>query len=171
MQCFEILSKQYEPMIHKIIQTLFIYKNKEEFYQTGLIALWEANERFDHHKGSFSTFAYSYIRGRLLTELANIRKNEERMVYPREEFWCSIKDEASPPFIQRELLLSYCFQLTENQTKWVLYTCVYMLSIQEIAKIENVSTSAVKKWRKGATDKIRGYLSTKSACVSNLFVY
>ncbi|MDP4171531.1 MAG: sigma factor, partial [Bacillota bacterium] len=63
MESFEELSEQYTPMIHKIMNTLHIFKNKEEFYQLGLIALWEANERFDPQKGSFTTFAYSYIKG------------------------------------------------------------------------------------------------------------
>lgn len=47
-------------MIYQIIRSLHIYKNEEEFYQIGLIGLWEAQQRFDEQKGRFFNFAYSF---------------------------------------------------------------------------------------------------------------
>ncbi|WP_335872513.1 sigma-70 family RNA polymerase sigma factor [Bacillus sp. 2205SS5-2] len=154
METFTLLQTQYEPMIHKIIQTLHIYKNKDEFYQTGLIALWEANERFDSAKGKFPAFAYSYIKGRMLSDLTKSRKNEDRNVYPEEAFWEVIPGEDSP-LLEKEMLQSHCQSLTENQSKWVLYSCLNMFTVKEIAQVENVSLSAVKKWRKGAREKLK----------------
>lgn len=58
MATFEELAKQYESMIWKVIHSLHIYKNQEEYFHTGLIALWEANQRFVEGKGSFSGYAY-----------------------------------------------------------------------------------------------------------------
>ncbi len=156
MENFEALEKQFEPMIHQIMNSLSIYKNKNEFYQTGLIALWEARERFDPGKGAFSSFAYAYIKGKMLTEMTKENQNEERNVHPKEAFWGSVKDEHSDyMFNGKELLLPYCEDLTDNQKKWVLYTFCDMLTVQEIADKENVSCSAVKKWRKGAKEKLR----------------
>ncbi len=37
-------------MIHSIIHSLNIYKNHEEYFQTGLIALWDASKNFDENK-------------------------------------------------------------------------------------------------------------------------
>ena len=59
-------------------------KNKDEFHQHGLIALWEASKRFDSKKGQFPTFAYAYIKGYLLMEMSKATKESERSIYPRE---------------------------------------------------------------------------------------
>lgn len=142
-------------MIHKIINSLHIYKNKDEFYQQGLIALWEAARRFDPQKGDFSNYAYTYIRGYLLTELKKQARDGERSLYPKEEFWETVEDRFPACPLEEENLLSYCRALTANQKKWVLYTALHDLSIKEIADRENVSVSAVKQWRSGAKEKIK----------------
>lgn len=155
MENFEAIAGQYEAMIWKVIHSLNIYKNKEEFYQIGLIALWEASRGFDPMKGSFTTYAYSYVRGRLLTELTKRRKYEDtQTATAKEEFWESIVDDKSTIPLEGECILAYCSQLTEPQKKWVLYTSLADLSIKQIAEIENVSVSAVKAWRKGARKKL-----------------
>lgn len=153
---FEQFEKQYKPMIWSIIHSLHIYKNQEEFYQTGLIALWQAHLRFDETKGSFISYAYSYIRGKILTELTVRKKCEDVSVTPKEEFWELIEDENGQQPLEKENVLSYCTRLTDNQKKWVLYTALADMSIKEIAEFENVSMSAVKAWRKGARDKLIG---------------
>ncbi|WP_374934005.1 sigma factor [Neobacillus driksii] len=63
MESFDELVVQYQPMIHKIIQSLHIYKDEDEFCQTGLIGLWEAAQSFDERKGCFSNYAYTYMKG------------------------------------------------------------------------------------------------------------
>lgn len=161
MDRFEQIAEKYENMIHKIMHSLHIYKNQEEFFQIGLIALWEANKRFNPEKGAFSSFAYAYIKGRLLTELTKNSKNDERNVYPKEEFWDVIEDPFIEQPFEKKFLLTYCEALTENQTKWVLYTCIDGLTVAEIAEKEGVSVSAVKAWRKGAKSKLKGHLTIR----------
>ncbi|MGG1396524.1 sigma-70 family RNA polymerase sigma factor [Bacillus salipaludis] len=155
MESFEELVVQYRPMIHKIIHTLHIYKNWDEFYQHGLIALWEASNRFDPKKGNFTSYAYNYIRGFLLLELTKEHKYEENCVCPKEEFWETAGDIVIDHPLETETILSVCTTLTPNQRKWVLYTALYDFSIKEIAIKENVSMSAVKSWRAGAREKLR----------------
>lgn len=155
MESFELLSQQYKPMIHKIINMLHIYKNKEEYFQHGLVALWEASMRFDPCKGNFTNYAYTYIKGSLQTELSKVHKYEEKSVYPSEEYWETVEDLLTNIPLEEEILLSYCRTLTENQKKWVLYTALCDLSVKEIAEIENVSLSAVKSWRAGARGKLK----------------
>ncbi|GIN64121.1 hypothetical protein J27TS8_41140 [Robertmurraya siralis] len=154
MEDFVELEKQYGAMIWQVIHSLHIYKNQEEFYQTGLIALWQASERYDLAKGSFSSFAYSYIRGRILTELTKHHKHEENHVAPEENYWNMLEDHSLCTPLERETILTYCQNLTANQKKWVLYTIFADLSVKKIAEIENVSISAVKAWRKGARAKL-----------------
>ncbi|WP_243297783.1 sigma-70 family RNA polymerase sigma factor [Bacillus litorisediminis] len=161
MEEFEQLKTQFEPMIYKIIKSLNIYKNQAEFYQTGLIALWEAHERFDPEKGLFVSFAYTYIRGRMLTEMRRSNRVEQRNVYPKEEFWEMIQDDDADPMLHANHFLLSMIEgchLTKQQKKWVMYTCIHMLSVQEIAEIEGVNISAVKQWRKGAKEKLKGGL-------------
>jgi RNA polymerase sigma factor (sigma-70 family) len=61
VESFDQLVVQYQPMIHKIIKPLHM----DEFYQTGLIGLWEAAHAFDVRKGSFSNYAYTCIKGKM----------------------------------------------------------------------------------------------------------
>ncbi|MGG3912825.1 sigma-70 family RNA polymerase sigma factor [Rossellomorea vietnamensis] len=161
MDKFEELHMQYDRMIHKIIHTLHIYKNKPEYYQTGLIALWEAHQKFDPEKGAFPAYAYSYVRGRILSQLTNENRNEEKSIFKETEFFDMIEDEHINEGLAEEMLFSYCGDLTVNQRKWVMYTCLHMLTVSEIAEVENVSISAVKKWRKGAKEKVRGILEIR----------
>lgn len=156
MERFEELAVKYEPMIYHVIHSLNIYKNRDEFYQTGLIALWEAHLRFDEEKGKFSTYAYSYIKGRMLRELSKHRRNEAYTVFPKEEtFWEMKEDEDDFQPLEMPMLLSYCHGLTEKQKQWVVYTFYYGMTVREIAEVEKVSQSAVKKWRTGAMKKIK----------------
>jgi RNA polymerase sigma factor (sigma-70 family) len=159
VESFETVHKQFNRLIYKIMHSLHIYKNQEEFYQTGLIALWEAYEKFDHDKGAFPSYAHTYIKGRLLTALTKDHLYDERNEYKKEEFWELIVDDQSSETLAEELILSYCSNLTKNQKKWVFYTALKMMTISEIAEAEGVSISAVKKWRKGAKDIIRGTAS------------
>jgi RNA polymerase sigma factor (sigma-70 family) len=152
---FDDLATQYTPMIHKIMQTLHVYKDQEEFYQTGLIGLWEAHLSFDSNKGKFTGYAYTSIKGKMLDAIKQANKHEERSVYMPEEFWSYIEDENPESTLELETLAFYCEGLTEKETKWVIATCKDGLSISDIAKREKVSISAVKQWRVGALKKLR----------------
>lgn len=159
--CFEDVTEQYEKMIHCIIKSLNIYKNKDEFFQIGLIALWEAKTRFNHEKGCFSSYAYSFIKGRILSELGKTKRYEERNICCDEQFWGRIENDYGTHSPEVSFLLSYCDHLSDNQKKWVLYTCLDGLSIREIAEKEQVSPSAVKAWRKGARVKLKDCLEIR----------
>ncbi|WML43896.1 sigma-70 family RNA polymerase sigma factor [Neobacillus sp. PS3-40] len=155
MESFDQLAIQYKPMIHKIIHSLGIYKNFEEFYQIGLIGLWDAKECFEAEKGGFTNYAYSYIKGRILSELTKSSKLEERNVYPKEEYWETVEDTNFARPFEKEILLTFCDHLTQKETTWVIDSFHHCLSVKEIAKKEGVSISAIKQWRKGAVQKLR----------------
>lgn len=156
MESFDQLAAQFDQMIHKIMWSLRIYKNKEEFYQTALIALWEASRNFDSSKGNFPTYAYRCMKGRLQTEMTDKNIQHQRSVYPEEEFWELIENKENEEPFEREQILTYCQGLSERETKWVLAEFVEGLSTDQLARREHVSISAVKHWRVNAMKKLRG---------------
>ncbi|KON86007.1 hypothetical protein AF332_03720 [Sporosarcina globispora] len=155
MESFEQAAEQYEPMIHQIIRSLSIYKNQEEYFQIGLIRLWEVWNQFDPAKGNFLTFAYSAVKQKMIDELRKSSLQKNSTVTQDEKFWSS----AEAPYKDRPLedaqLLSYCDGLTKNQTIWVISSFLYDLSTSQIAEQHGVSVSAVKDWKKGALAKLR----------------
>lgn len=155
MESFEELARQFEPMIHNIMNTLHIYKNKDEYYQVGLIGLWNAMKNFDMERGNFSSFAYLNIKGYMLNELGKNHKLEEKTILPKEEYWETAEGGYSQQLLEYELLLSYCEKLTEKEKKWVIAACLNGYSVKEIAERENVSVSTVKQWRSNAKKKLR----------------
>jgi RNA polymerase sigma factor (sigma-70 family) len=159
LESFEQLAEQYKPMIHKIINSLHIYRNQDEFYQNGLIALWEASNRYDQSKGNFTNYAYTFIKGTLLKQLEKEFKDQQRNICPSEEFWEYTGEFHSDHPLEAEMLQTYCEALTPNQQNWVFYTVIDDLSIKEIAEREKVSVSAVKLWRSGAKKKVRELVS------------
>ncbi|WP_100332419.1 sigma-70 family RNA polymerase sigma factor [Bacillus xiapuensis] len=155
MERFEDLLETYSPMIHHVMKTLRIYKNREEFLQIGRIALWEADQNFDQAKGKFSSYAYTCIRGRMLDALKKSARREQRYVYPKECFWEGTADEQGEKALELETLLAYARGLTDRETTWLLLTFYKGMTMAEIAAQQNVSLSAVKKWKKQAVGKIR----------------
>ncbi|WP_240628610.1 sigma-70 family RNA polymerase sigma factor [Bacillus salacetis] len=155
MKDFNEVLEQYEPMIHKIISTLHIYKEKGEFYQIGMTALWEAWEKFEEGKGSFTGYAYTTIKGRCMDELRRQVKWKEGCAYPDgTDFWEMLPDDSVTGRLEAETLMTYFLPLTDPQKKWVLYTYIGMMNVREIAEREQVSVSAVKKWRSGAQARL-----------------
>ncbi|MDQ1000397.1 RNA polymerase sigma factor (sigma-70 family) [Neobacillus niacini] len=160
MESFDHLVVQYQPMIHKIIKSLHIYKNEDEFYQTGLIGLWEAAQAFDERKGNFSNYAYTYMKGKMLLQMNQNNHFNEKHIYMLQEFFDAMDGIEPLPFLEKETIQSYCEGLTEKEAKWVMAMSLDQLSIKEIAEKEKVSVSAVKQWRSGAIRKLRETIST-----------
>lgn len=152
MNCFEDVVLQYEPLIYKIMNSLSIYRDHDEFYQIGLISLWEAWHNFDPQRGNFISYAYPFIKGRFMSEMEKRNKTGDRTVYPEEEFWSMLKEPEADTLMLDD---DYLKELTSKQKRWLLYTYKYGLSIQEIAQLEHVSPSAVKGWRTSAREKLR----------------
>ncbi|MFT8319728.1 MAG: sigma-70 family RNA polymerase sigma factor [Bacillus sp. (in: firmicutes)] len=146
---FEELVEQYTPMIQHMIKKLSIFKNKGEFFQIGLISIWEASHTFQPEKGKYSSYLYRHMWGRFVDELKKQSKEEARYIHPEEEFWLMVE---SPSLYSEEeySIRQLCKPLTECQTKWVIYTMIQQMTVKEIAEKEKVTPSAVKGWKKGA---------------------
>ena len=146
---FDIILKNYEPMLHKIIRQLHIYNTDEDWLQIAKIALWEAYERFDEKKGIFLNFAYTYVKGRLLVELTKRNKVKEDL-YDHQ----TITEQFTVDFDSSLLLEYYLTHLSPNEQIWLKETIENDLSIHDIARKYQVSPSTVKYWRKNAREKL-----------------
>ena len=148
---FEQLSAQYSNMIHSIIHSLHIYKDHDDFYQIGLIALWNASENFDEEKGKFSTYAYSFIKGRILTYLKKEKLQEERYLSAPEEDSQEMGYDVQ--FLEKENLVSYFHHLSDKEKQWVILRFYDVLSNRQIAEKWNVKVSTVRACERRAMSK------------------
>jgi RNA polymerase sigma factor (sigma-70 family) len=154
-QSFEEVLNQFTPLIKGQLKALNIYKDHENFYQIAMIALWEAYRNFSEEKGSFSAYAFGYVRGRLLTALKKSAVYEERNELQETFEEGGVEDD----YLMKETIEAYLEHLTDNQRKWVTYYVFQQLTPTEIAEKENVSVEAVKSWRKQAIKKLRNVYS------------
>ena len=164
MDSFEKLVQQYTPMMYKIMHSLKIYKNLEHFHSIALQALWEACMKYDNCSSSFSTFAYTIIRGRLLNELqieGRYDKHNVPSVMDLLEFNLDHSYTHNYLIEEADAISQYCEGLTEYQKRWVIHTFLYDHSLDDIAAIYQVAKPVVKSWRRSALDKLRKQLSQK----------
>jgi RNA polymerase sigma factor (sigma-70 family) len=152
---FEEKVEQYEPMIFHIIKKLNLYQNHDEYYQLGLIGIWEAVNRFNPEKGKFSSFVYTTIKGKMLTKLNKDKQWEEFVLFDNGSVTERVEDQSHLNLFEEEMLLIYCNDLSEKQTLWVIQTFLKGKTTEEISKEFGVSLSAVKKWKKMAVEKIK----------------
>lgn len=149
---FEEVLDQYTPMIHHIINTLNIYKEKDRYVHEGTIALWEAFCSQDCRKGSFTSYAYSSIRGKLLNLLKKEVRWENTHTFVEElpEDGFDFTGDADDVGLEE-----YTRHLTDKQKKWVAECIIKGKRMEEVALDEGVTVSAVKSWRAEALKKLR----------------
>lgn len=152
-QSFETLVKNYEPLIKKLIMQLNVYANHDEFYQIGLIALWEASLKFDQTKGYFPPFAQKYMKGRMLQLLDKQKKHQTHHVYVENDQQLDLAASCDDYFHFAELdsLLAI---LSPREQIW-LRAYLEGRKPKEIATVEDVSVETVKSWRKTALRKLK----------------
>jgi RNA polymerase sigma factor (sigma-70 family) len=154
MQPFERLEEQYRPMIMSIMKKLHVTKERDEYYQIGLIALWEASKQFREGKGSFSSFAYKKIYWAMVSHLRKQHRGKKGECALTDELASTIPDEQ--PFEYDDgWWKSILAILTERQKKWVIGHIIENKPLQTIAEEEGVPVAAVKNWRITALKKLR----------------
>lgn len=145
---------QFEPMIKKQLLLLQVFKGQEEFYQIGLIGLWEAYQRFDPEKGPFPAFAQKTVRGKMLQHMKEQAGFEQRYTTVSDEILEFIEDTDSERPLEREIILSYCDGLSERQLAWVKHAIIENKKLREIAEVEGVPANHIKSWRREALKKM-----------------
>lgn len=144
--------EEFTPMIHHIIKSLHIYKDVDEYFQLGLIALWEATKKYEPQLGSFSGLAYSMIRFKMIGKLKIENRNRNQLTCLTS---MDIIDEHAETPLELESLLSYCDGLTVNQLNLIKASFLECKKLREIAEDEEISIAAVKSRKKTALQKIR----------------
>ncbi|MDF2946596.1 MAG: hypothetical protein K0S51_1275 [Bacillales bacterium] len=84
-ESFEMVVNQYTPMIHQIINKCRIYKDRDMYFQEGLIALWNAFNNFNEEKGAFCTYAYTIIYGHIRNVLSKENRFSTRNITSSED--------------------------------------------------------------------------------------
>jgi RNA polymerase sigma factor (sigma-70 family) len=153
---FDRIVEEEKWLIHYCMKQLHIYKQQDEYYQEGLIGLWEAYQRFDEGFGvAFRTYAWRMIRGKMLTLLRRSKRHEDRQVTLSEAMIEIIEDPKLPMPLENEIMMDYCAGLTDAQKKWVILHFIEGKGQNQIALDENVSLETVKSWRRYALQKMR----------------
>ncbi|WP_345242008.1 sigma-70 family RNA polymerase sigma factor [Pontibacillus salipaludis] len=154
---FEGMMDQFTPMIHHIIHKLRIRDPYGEFYQEGVLALWEAVQSFQEDKGKLSSYVYFIVRNRLISKM----RKDNRLAEKDEQFALLLEEEAVyydqlsfnliDPYVYKEISRV----LTDNQLKWFDGFILREQALQEIADKENTTLNAVKNWGRLAKEKLR----------------
>ncbi|WP_428909793.1 sigma-70 family RNA polymerase sigma factor [Niallia sp. Krafla_26] len=141
---FDLLAKSYSKLIYSVIYSLGIDHNIDEYYQVGLIGLWEGSERFNKEKGSFPPFIRTYIRWKLINALK--LENSRQIKSISIEDWLHTNPIYTDRPLEKELLLSHFSHLTDLQRRWVILHFYYGLTQEDIADMEQIPSRRVRSW-------------------------
>ena len=109
----------YEKMIKNQMKKLCIYRDYEEYHQSGIIAIWRAYEKYDEKKGSFPAYALVTVRGYLLEQLKKECRVQDQEVCTEQHMLENIVGEEK----QREAF-EYMSMLEEKE-RFVLFEHFY----------------------------------------------
>lgn len=75
---FEHVFMEYKKMIHHLIHKYHIQDPQGEFFQEGMIALWDAYQRYGD-RDTFGKMAYITIRSRLIDLIRKKNRRADKM--------------------------------------------------------------------------------------------
>ncbi|GGE70580.1 sigma-70 family RNA polymerase sigma factor [Priestia taiwanensis] len=145
----------YQGFIKNQIKRLKIDPRKfDEFYQVGMIGLWNAYRNYNPNKGTFTTCVFVHVRGSLLTALRDEHKyNKAHHFY--DTTMCDFFQGKSDIVLQKEIIEGYCQRLSPTQQKVIISKFVHNKSFEEIATEEGVPLTKVRSWYRYALEKLR----------------
>jgi RNA polymerase sigma factor (sigma-70 family) len=159
-QSFESILAQNKRRIHYQIHKLNIRDPEQEFFQEGIIAMWNAYEQYDPDKGLMATYFNYTIRNRLIDFIR--QKQQYQSHFTRSIQENHHKETSSPHAPFSELLLDnptlyekLKTHLTQNQRKWLYYAVINEMPLKEIAAQEDTTVEAVKGWGRLVRNKLR----------------
>ncbi|TDQ42586.1 sigma-70 family RNA polymerase sigma factor [Aureibacillus halotolerans] len=158
-QTFECVLEKYTPLIRNGLAKLHIHHHadRDEFFQIGRLALWEA---WQHHKipdHTFPAYAKQVVQGRMLDELRR-RSKYKRIVETVKNDPLQIHVLHERP-CQRSTFEKLLSDLSPSEKCWAMSALWEGLTTREIAEQNDVSMDAVKKWRQRARQKLQVSLS------------
>lgn len=149
----------YQEKLHLVfgaMKQLHIQGNTDEFYQIGLVALWEASLRFEEGKGEFDSYAYSYIINRMKTALTKMTNYQQRVCMTEDNILDTFDGGSFEDRVIDEIgFESYLITLTKNQQEIIRERYLYNQSQEEVSKKLGISVNAVKNRTRDALKKLR----------------
>ncbi len=152
--------RQYEPMVHAVMNKLNILYDKDDFLQTGRIAVFQALMSYDADRARGATesqFVYTRIHQRMIDEIrkcVRVSKGLELTEWLEDDGMYAV-EESYVDLLNGELVKL----LDGREMKWLeLMTDGY--SAVEIAKILGVSVSTIKAVRVRVRAKVREFINT-----------
>lgn len=167
---FNEIFTQNKRRIHYQIQKLNIHDPHQDFFQEGLVALWNAYETHQPDKGPMATYFNYTIRNRLIDKIRKefrYTQNNDKLVqnhkivsesgnsYSRRDTNYPLFDSDGINIEDDYIWKRLKENLTSNQWKWIEYFILKEMSIKEIAQQENKSEDAVKSWGQQVRKKLR----------------
>ncbi|TRM12079.1 sigma-70 family RNA polymerase sigma factor [Lentibacillus cibarius] len=167
---FEEIFQQNERRIHYQIHKMNIRDPHHDFFQEGLVALWNAFETYQPDKGPMATYFNYIIRNRLIDRMRHDTRQHEIHQQTVHEQHTQYTDgnyhrgtEGARPIAanhQLQLADSNLWknlqsQLTDKQWKWVYYAIIQEMSYKTIAEQENTTVDAVKNWGRQVKKKLK----------------
>ncbi|MDY0407610.1 sigma-70 family RNA polymerase sigma factor [Paracerasibacillus soli] len=167
---FEEIFEQNERRIYYQLHKLNIRDPHHEFFQEGLVALWNAYEKYDPNRGPMSTYFNFHIRNRIIDKIrkeSRVLENEEDIIKEHEikqtngnhlrktDVSYVIPPHHDIPIQDFHFWDKLRRNLTIKQWKWIDYFIIKGYTQKEIAKIENTTVEAVKGWGKQTRRKLR----------------
>lgn len=156
---FEDVLVQYEPMISANIRQLNIYREHEQYRQTGRVALWKAWQKFDREKGNFTPYAYRTIRGAMMDEMKKENRFEERFMPAEDDMltlWIEEEVYVEEGWVDR--LSEAVDQLTDEEKQLLNWLYMERYTQAQCAQKIGISVAGVKKRRQRLLEKLRGMI-------------
>ncbi|QKY70240.1 sigma-70 family RNA polymerase sigma factor [Lentibacillus sp. CBA3610] len=159
---FEEIFNQNERRIYYYIHRLNIQDPHQEFYQEGLVVMWNAYEKYRPEKGSMATYFNYIIRNRMI----DLMRKENNELYKLSHYANKIgrismtgmiitaagrrhsvaKNEVDVVEDHATFWREVRDQLSENQWKWVQHHIIEDKPLRELTEQEGVTVEAVKSW-------------------------
>lgn len=154
-QPFEFWYQEKLHLVYGAMKQLHIQGNTEEFYQIGLVALWEASLRYEEGKGEFDSYVYSYILSRMKTALTRMTNYQQRICVTEDQYLDIYESGSYETKVMDELIMeAYLKYLTKNQQDVIRERYVSDLSVEETATLFGISVSAIKNRTRDAIHKL-----------------
>lgn len=142
---FEQLVMEMNPMIEKVLNNCKIYKNRDEYRQIALIALWKAYSSYDKSKYKFKAYLYNQIRYDVIDALRYYAKREALFVPTTDEI-LSIHLENTRESLTSSVILENMFKHISDEEKQLLHAIFEeQKTNEEIAKELSISIEALRK--------------------------
>ncbi len=158
-QPFENWYQEKLHLVYGAIRQLHIQGNIDEFYQIGLVALWEASIRYDEEKGEFDKYAYSYILNRMKTGLTRMTNYQQRVCVTEDKLLDTYGGGSYESEVMDNMMMEiYLGYLTKNQQAVIKERYINDCSLEETAKRLGISVGLVKNRTRDAINKLRKIL-------------